>query len=116
LPRSGLIKTDFTVKLPGGKLRTPQFAENIHESRCIDCGCRFRDCCREVLHLVGLTEDVEHIKVCSDPDSDDYDDDDAEYEKEVMAIANPGNFVGREACMTICPKKCYTHGPVPVTG
>ena len=78
MPRSGLIRTDFTVKVPGDKLRTPKIAENILESMCIGCGCRFRDCSRDVLHMVGLTEDGEHIKVCADPDSDDYDDDDTE--------------------------------------
>lgn len=106
--------SDFTVKLPGGKTWTPRFAESINESKCIGCGRCFRVCGRDVLQLVGLTEDGERIAVSSDPDSDEYEDEDAEYEKKVMTIANPENCVGCEACMKICPKKCYTHGPAEV--
>ena len=97
--------SDFTVKLPGGKLWTPQLAEKIDETKCIGCGRCFRVCGRDVLQLVGLTEEGERLAVCLDPDSDDYDDDDAEYLKKMTTIANPENCVGCEASMKICPKK-----------
>jgi NAD-dependent dihydropyrimidine dehydrogenase PreA subunit len=31
-----------------------------------------------------------------------------------MTIAKPENCIGCEACMKICPKKCYTHAPAAV--
>ena len=60
-------------------------------------------CGRDVLELVGVNEDGERIFI--DPD----DDEDEEYEKKVMTVANQDKCVGCEACAKICPKKCYTH-------
>ncbi len=97
---------EFTIVLPSGKSWTPHYAQSINEAKCIGCGRCFRVCGRDVLQLVGVDEDGERIAV-----SVDSDDDDAEYEKKVMTIANPENCVGCEACMRICPKKCYTHAP-----
>jgi Nif-specific ferredoxin III len=104
--------SQFTVTLPSGRLWTPQFAESINEEKCIGCGRCFKVCGRDVLHLVGLTEDGDRIEVSTDPD----DDDDEEYDRKVMTIANPENCVGCEACMKICPKDCYTHSPAPIAG
>ncbi|MGK7885225.1 MAG: 4Fe-4S binding protein, partial [Crocosphaera sp.] len=28
-------------------------------------------------------------------------------------VANKDNCIGCEACARICPKKCYTHSPLP---
>lgn len=97
----------FTVKLPKGGVWTPQFAEAINQEKCIGCGRCYRVCGRDVLQMIGIDEDGNTIKIDYAAD----DDDDTEYEKKVMSIANPENCVGCEACMKICPKDCYTHGP-----
>ncbi len=97
----------YTVTLPSGVEWTPKFAENIAEEKCIGCGRCFRVCGRDVLQLVGITEDGDRISMSLGED----DDDDDEYEKKIMTIANPENCVGCEACAKICPKKCYTHAP-----
>ena len=101
---------EFIVTLPSGKQWTPQYAESIDEHKCIGCGRCFKVCGRDVLQLVGLTEDGERISVSAEPDDDD---EDEEYEKKVMTIAHAENCVGCEACMKICPKKCYTPAPAP---
>lgn len=94
---------DFTVTLPSGESWVPQFVTSINEERCIGCGRCFKVCSRDVLALVAVDEDGEHVHI--DPD----DDDDDEYEKKVMTVANAGNCIGCEACSKICPKKCYSH-------
>ena len=101
----------FTVTLPGGQVWTPQFVESINEAKCIGCGRCFKVCGRDVLQLVGLNEDGERILVSSDADEDD---DDDEYVRKIMTIANGANCIGCEACMKICPKKCFTHGAAEV--
>lgn len=93
----------FSVTLPSGVAWTPQFAEQIAEEKCIGCGRCFRVCGRDVLELVGITEDGDRIPMTLG--------DDDEYEKKVMTIAHRENCVGCEACAKICPKKCYTHAP-----
>ncbi len=100
--------TTFTVTLPGGALWTPKFATEINEEKCIGCGRCFKVCARNVLELVGVSEDGERIVVNED------DDEDEEYEKKIMTIARPENCVGCEACSKICPKKCYTHTPAQI--
>jgi len=93
--------SEFTVRLPSGKLWEPQFVEYINQENCIGCGRCFKVCGREVLEMVGVNEDGELVKLT--------DDEDEEYNKKVMSIANRDNCVGCEACAKICPKKCYTH-------
>lgn len=100
---------DFTITLPSGSSWTPRYAQSIDEGKCIGCGRCFRVCGRQVLQLVGLDEDGERVAVSVEPD----DDADEEYEKKIMTIARPENCIGCEACMRICPKKCYTHAPAP---
>ena len=96
------------VTLPDGRSWTPRFVAAIDAERCIGCGRCFRVCGRDVLRMVGLTEDGERIAVGQDYE----DDDDEEYERKVMTIANQLNCVGCEACAKICPKQCYTHAPM----
>ena len=98
----------FSITLPSGEIWTPNFVAELNQEKCIGCGRCFRVCGRDVLQLVGLDEEGERVAVSVDPDDDD---DDVEYEKKVMTIAHPENCVGCEACMRICPKKCYTHTP-----
>ncbi|HBG30668.1 MAG TPA: ferredoxin III, nif-specific [Gammaproteobacteria bacterium] len=97
-----------TVTLPDGRSWTPKFVADINDATCIGCGRCFRDCGRDVLQMVGVTEDGEQIAVGSAGDEDD----DEEYERKIMTIANQMNCVGCEACAKICPKKCYTHAPM----
>ncbi len=98
---------EFTITLPSGGTWTPRYAQSIDEKKCIGCGRCFKVCGRDVLQLVGLNEEGKRVAVSPDPD----DESDEEYEKKIMTIANSGNCVGCEACMKICPKKCYTHAP-----
>ncbi len=104
--------SSFTVTLPGGAIWTPRFAEAINEQKCIGCGRCFKVCGRDVLQLVGLNHDGERIAVSSGADDEDEDED--EYERKIMTISNPSNCVGCEACMRICPKKCFTLNPSTV--
>jgi len=98
----------FSVTLPSGVVWVPQFVKEVNAEKCIGCGRCFKVCGRDVLQLMGVDEEGELIAM--DPD----DDDDDEYEKKVMTVANGQNCTGCEACAKICPKKCYTHSPVPV--
>ena len=97
-----------TITLPDGRSWTPRFVAEINDATCIGCGRCHRVCGRDVLQMVGVTEDGEQIAVGSAGDEDD----DEEYERKIMTIANQMNCVGCEACAKICPKKCYTHTPM----
>lgn len=101
-----------TVTLPDGRSWTPRFVAVINEEKCIGCGRCFRVCGRDVLQLKGVNEDGEYVALQVGEDEDD----DGEYEKKVMTIANQMNCVGCEACAKICPKKCYTHAPLEAAG
>ncbi|OGU24164.1 MAG: ferredoxin III, nif-specific [Hydrogenophilales bacterium RIFOXYD1_FULL_62_11] len=98
------MSNPVTITLPDGRSWTPKFVHAINEEKCIGCGRCFRVCGRDVLQLKGVNEDGEYVEVALDDD-----DDEGEYEKKVMTIANQMNCVGCEACAKICPKKCYDH-------
>ena len=93
------------VVMPDGRTWVPKFVEEINQEKCIGCGRCFRVCGRDVLQLAGVTDEGELVPMQLGDD----DDDESEYEKKVMTIANQLNCVGCEACAKICPKKCYTH-------
>ena len=95
-----------TITLPDGRSWIPKFVGGINQEKCIGCGRCFRVCGREVLQLVGIGEDGEVIELELGEDDDD------EYEKKVMTVANAMNCIGCESCAKICPKKCYTHAPM----
>jgi Nif-specific ferredoxin III len=97
------MSSPVTITLPDGRSWTPKFVQNIDQEKCIGCGRCFRVCGRDVLQLVGIDEDGGVIALELGEDDDD------EYEKKVMTVANQINCVGCEACAKICPKKCYTH-------
>ena len=94
---------EITVIMPDGRSWVPKFVKEIDQEKCIGCGRCFKVCGRDVLQLVGIDDEGEYVAVGVGEDDDD------EYEKKVMTIANQMNCVGCEACMKICPKKCYTH-------
>ncbi len=98
----------FKIVLPSGESWTPHFVGELNQDKCIGCGRCFKVCSRDVLQLVGINEAGDTVLIAVGAD----DDDDEEYEKKVMTIAHPENCIGCEACSKICPKKCYTHGPL----
>lgn len=95
-----------SVVMPDGRSWVPRFVKAINREKCIGCGRCFKVCGRDVLQLMGVDDEGELIAV-------DADEDDDEYEKKVMTVANEVNRVGCEACAKICPKKCYTHEAMP---
>lgn len=96
----------ISITMPDGRTWTPKFVQEINQEKCIGCGRCFKVCGRDVLQLVGIDEEGELVPMEAD------DDDEEEYEKKVMTIANQLNCVGCEACSRICPKKCYSHAPM----
>lgn len=96
----------ISITMPDGRTWTPKFVQEINQEKCIGCGRCFKVCGRDVLQLVGIDEEGELVPMEAD------DDDEEEYEKKVMTIANQTNCVGCEACSRICPKKCYSHAPM----
>ena len=63
-----------TVTMPDGRSWTPKFVGEINQQKCIGCGRCFRVCGRDVLQLVGVTEDGEFIPVVLGSDDDDDED------------------------------------------
>lgn len=92
-----------SVVMPDGRSWIPKFVKTINKEKCIGCGRCFKVCGRDVLQLMGMDDEGELIAVDIDGDDDD------EYEKKVMTVANEQNCTGCEACAKICPKKCYSH-------
>jgi Nif-specific ferredoxin III len=98
----------FSVTLPSGEQWTPQFVQKIDSEKCIGCGRCFKVCARAVLRLIALDQDGEPVAL------DDEDDEDGEYEKKVMTVAQPQRCIGCQSCALICPKKCYQLAPAGV--
>jgi len=94
------------ITMPDGRTLTPRFVQAINQQACIGCGRCFKVCGRDVLQLAGVSAEGGLIPIAVDFDDDD------EYEKKVMTIANQMNCIGCEACSRICPKKCYSHAPM----
>lgn len=86
----------------GGTTWTPQFVQQINQTKCIGCGRCFKACGRDVLLLRALNEDGEFVD----------EDDGEEFERKVMTINVSANCIGCEACSRVCPKNCYTHAPL----
>jgi Nif-specific ferredoxin III len=98
-----------TLSLPHGLTWTPEFATAINAEKCIGCGRCFRVCARSVMQLMGIDEDGNKVPLAVGDD-----DEDSEYEKKVMIIAQPEDCIGCGACARICPKKAHQHEPRPL--
>ncbi|MFC7331607.1 ferredoxin III, nif-specific [Rhodocista pekingensis] len=88
----------------GGAPWTPAYLLSIDQTKCIGCGRCFKVCSRAVMSLKGVTEDDELVD--ADPDGDD----DEEFLRKVMVVADAGNCIGCGACARVCPKGCQRHG------
>jgi Nif-specific ferredoxin III len=93
----------YTVTLPSGVEWTPQFIAAINQEKCIGCGRCFKTCAREVLQLMAMDDDGQLVAIDAD--------DDEEYEKKVMNIAQPENCVGCESCNNNCARRCISYAP-----
>ncbi|AYH43406.1 ferredoxin III, nif-specific [Azoarcus sp. DN11] len=96
----------YTVILPSGVAWTPRFIAAINQEKCIGCGRCFKTCAREVLQLMAIDDDGELVAIDAD--------DDEEYEKKVMSIAQPENCVGCESCNNNCARRCISYAPAAV--
>ncbi|MCW2244418.1 Nif-specific ferredoxin III [Azospirillum fermentarium] len=94
--------SDFvTGQTRGGGSWTPKFVETIDQKQCIGCGRCYKVCGRDVLELIGITEDGDIV--------DAFDD---EAEKKVMSVKEQNNCIGCESCSKVCSKSCITHKPL----
>ena len=90
-----------------GREWAPEFLIDIDAKTCIGCGRCFKVCGRGVMTLKGLTDEGELIDV--DPDGDD----DDEFERKIMTLADAGACIGCGACNKVCPKDCQTFSATP---
>ncbi len=90
----------------GGSAWTPQFLRKIAWETCLGCGRCFKACGRGVMELIALNDEGEVV--------DELDDDD-EIERKVMAVINPDNCIGCQACDRVCPKGCHIYEPLAAT-
>ncbi|MEF2070892.1 ferredoxin III, nif-specific [Consotaella aegiceratis] len=80
---------------------TPTYLEGIDTVKCIGCGRCFKVCGQEVMTLRGVDEDGEFVDI--------EDEDDDEFERKVMVVANAGACIGCGACARVCTKGCQSH-------
>lgn len=103
----------------GGEVYNPTFVTDLKQSDCIGCGRCFHVCPRDVFDLVereGALESVTDDYGDSDDDFEygDYGDGFADDTAMVMSLKNALDCIGCGACARICPKKCFSHEPMPV--
>ena len=108
---------NITGMTRGGIEWEPAFIVDLNQANCIGCGRCFKACPRDVFELV---ERYEVAALDADDYDDDYyyDDDDDGFSDDtsmVMSLKNMMDCIGCEACSRVCPKKCMSHEPLPMS-
>jgi Nif-specific ferredoxin III len=83
----------------------PEYLIEINKDVCIGCGRCFKVCGRNVMTLKGVSDEGELLDLDEDEDE--------EFEKKIMAMADAGACIGCGACARVCPTNCQTHGSTP---
>jgi Nif-specific ferredoxin III len=97
----------MTTTTRDGREWQPDYLIAIDAKTCIGCGRCFKVCGRDVMTLKGINEDGDFVDI--DPDADE----DEEFERKIMTMADMGACIGCGACARVCPKNCQTHSPAP---
>jgi Nif-specific ferredoxin III len=93
--------TDRNFVTRGGTPWTPVYLLKIDPENCLGCGRCVKVCGRNVLKMIGLTEDGD---ICEE---------EGDIERYIMTVADANDCIGCGACARVCAKSCQTHGPAP---